>query len=183
MLVEKDRVVSVSYELRTKGFDGEIIETVSKESPLVFITGAGRMLQKFEENLNGSKMGDTFKFMLTSQDAYGEFSEESIVELPIDAFKVNGVLREDLLVVDNIIPMQDQHGNQFHGKVIEVGDVAVNIDFNHPMAGEDLYFTGEVVNIREASQEELSHGHIHQHGCNGCNHDHDHDHEHEHHHH
>jgi FKBP-type peptidyl-prolyl cis-trans isomerase SlyD len=76
MVIEKNKVVSVSYELRTHGKEGEIVDLAYEESPLQFIYGIGMMLPKFEENLSNLKVNDTFDFMLTSEEGYGERNEE-----------------------------------------------------------------------------------------------------------
>jgi FKBP-type peptidyl-prolyl cis-trans isomerase SlyD len=85
---------------------------------------------------------------------------------------VDGELQEDLLVIGNRLPMRDSEGNALDGTVVEVNEAAVVMDFNHPLAGQDLFFTGNVVNVREASADELNHRHVH-----GHSHGHSHDHE------
>lgn len=167
MVVTKDKVVSISYELKV---NGELVDTAAAENPLVFLYGHGQLLQLFEENLNGLSVGDSFEFMIAPKDGYGEVNDMAIVELPKDIFMVDGELQEDLLTIGNRLPMRDSEGNALDGTVVEVNDSAVVMDFNHPLAGQDLFFTGNVVNIREASSEELSHGHVHAH-----NHDHEQD--------
>jgi len=175
MNIEKNKVVSLSYELRTS-LEGEIVEKVENEQPLSFLFGTGSMLEKFEGNLLGLKSGEKFEFKLDYQDAYGAYTKEAIVEIPKDAFKIDGKIEEGLLEMDNIIPLQDNQGNRFNGKVINLSDSMVTMDLNHPLADKDLYFKGEVVEVREASEEELSHGHIHHehhhhhedHECTNC---------------
>lgn len=171
MIIEKDKVVSISYELKLANGDGEIVENVNKKNPLVFLLGHGNLLPKFELNLTGLKIGDNFDFVLNSDEAYGKASAEAIVDLPKAVFMTDGILNEELLYIGNIIPMTDQSGNRFNGKVINLSENEVKMDFNHPLAGETLHFKGEVVDVRDASYEELEHGHIHQSsncGCGGC---------------
>ena len=168
MVAEKDKVVSISYELKLKGKIDEIVENVNKNNPLTFLLGHGNLLPKFESNLNGLKVGDNFDFILTSEDAYGKVSEEAIVELPKNVFMFDGTVNDELLYIGNVIPMTDQSGNRFNGKVIDLTEDNVKMDFNHPLAGETLHFKGEVVDVREASHEELEHGHIHQQNTGGC---------------
>ncbi len=169
MVIEKDKVVSVAYELKLANNSKELVEKVNSESPLQFILGYGNLLPKFESNLTGLKVGDGFDFVLSSEDAYGNVSSEALVELPKSVFMVDGQLDDNLLVLGNVIPMMDQSGNRFNGKVTELKADSVKMDFNHPLAGEALHFKGEVVGIREATEEELEHGHIHQkeEGCSG----------------
>lgn len=168
MIISENKVVSVSYELTTSSSKGEIIETVAATSPLTFISGTGNLLAAFEENLSGLKEGDSFSFSIPCKDAYGEPNEKAVVSLPIDAFIVDGQVDNELLQIGNVIPMRDQSGRRLNGKVKEVAGNNVTMDFNHPLAGDDLHFKGTVVGVREATAEEVAHGHIHEeHSC-GC---------------
>ncbi len=162
MKIEKLKVVSVTYDLRTDGFEGQIIESATEENPLKFIFGIDMMLPAFEAQLEGLEQGDTFQFKLAADDAYGQPNAENILDIPIDAFNdENGKRQEELLKVGNVIPMQDNEGNQFYGEITEIGENSVKMDFNHPMAGKDLYFIGKVIEVRDATPEELDHGHVH----------------------
>jgi FKBP-type peptidyl-prolyl cis-trans isomerase SlyD len=119
------------------------------------------MLPKFEENLSGLEPGKKFEFLLKSNEAYGDYEEEAVIDVPKEVFMEDGKLREDLLQLGNTIPMEDTEGNQLNGVVAEIGDEKVKMDFNSPMAGRDLHFAGEVLDIRQATKEELEHGHVH----------------------
>ncbi len=166
VIADKDKVLSVRYELRLKAKDGELVEMVDESKPFTFIFGTGYMLEKFEAKLKGMSENETFEFVLTSNDAYGERNEENMAEIPMSAFETNGKVEEGLLAIGNFIPLRDEAGNHYNGKVLSVSNDVVKLDFNHPLAGEDLYFTGAVLSIREATAEELSHGHVHEHGHN-----------------
>ncbi len=172
IVADKNKVVSVRYELRLKAKDGEVIEMVDESKPFTFIYGTGYMLEKFEEKLKGMSDNETFEFSLTSDEAYGERNEENMAEIPMSAFEANGKLEDGLLTIGNFIPLRDEAGNQYNGKVLSVSEDMVKLDFNHPLAGEGLYFTGAILSIREATEEELSHGHVHEHnhdhGDDGC---------------
>lgn len=144
--------VALSYELKS---DGEIVEKVTAEAPLQFVYGAGFLLPKFEEQLTGLDKGDKFAFRLESEDAYGPVIEDAVVDLPKDIFMVDGKIEEGLLEIGNQLPMSDNQGNRLVGIVKEVGDDTVKMDFNHPMAGHTLDFTGEVVEVREATPEDM----------------------------
>lgn len=167
MVIEKNKVVSLTYELRANDKSNGIVEKVNADQPLTFLYGNQSMLPAFEEHLGGLKCGDTFDFMLTAEQAYGIVDENAIVELGKDIFTSDGQERDDLLFVGNMIPMRDSNGNRMDGKVIEIGDTSVKLDFNHPMAGNSLFFKGEIVDMREATEEELTHGHIHA-GTDDC---------------
>lgn len=168
MIIEKDKVVSVTYELKLAGKGSELVEKVNSNKPLQFLLGHGNLLPRFEENLTGLKVGDGFDFVLSSEEGYGNIAQEAIVELPKTVFMVDGELDDNLLTVGNVVPMMDQGGNRFNGKVIDVSAEMVKMDFNHPLAGESLHFKGEVVDVREATAEEITHGHIHQQSSCGC---------------
>jgi FKBP-type peptidyl-prolyl cis-trans isomerase SlyD len=174
MIVSKDKVVSLTYELRLGDNEGEVVESLTKEEPLSFIYGGGGLLPKFEENINGLKIGDSFNFGLLSHEAYGAVNKDAIVDVPLQAFEIDGKIEEKLLQPGSKIPMQDSSGNKLVGVVKEVTNDRVRMDFNHPLAGSDLYFSGSITEIREASEEELKHGHLHTScdcgsgGCNDC---------------
>lgn len=164
MKIEKNKVVSVSYELRLDENGTEIIDAAQENQPLSFIFGNGMMLQKFEDNLENLSKNDIFKFKLTSEEGYGTRNEENVSDIPLNVFEQNGKIEEKLLAVGNIIPLQDDKGNHYNGKVVSVDDKNVKLDFNHPLADKDLYFSGKIVDVREATQQELEHGHVHSHG-------------------
>ena len=161
MVIEPNKVVLVHYTLTEGTAEGEVIETTEGRDPLGFIFGVGMMIPDFESNLTGKQAGDTFAFGIKAANAYGEYDETAIVEVPKEIFEVDGKIPEDLLVVGNVLPLTDQQGNHFEGMVAWVGLDKVKVDFNHPMAGVDLFFTGSVENVREAEEAELSHGHVH----------------------
>lgn len=160
MKTASNHVVSISYQLTEKGSD-VLVEKVTADDPFVFLMGAGNLLEAFEQQLTGLSVGDTFDFILESEEAYGPVDENAIVKVPVEAFFINGKFAEDLVVVGKPIRMQDQYGNPLIGTVIERGLENVTIDFNHPMAGKALHFRGEILAIRPATEEELEHGHVH----------------------
>lgn len=168
MQISNNKVVSLTYELRLDNEEGKIVEVVKDESPLTFLYGVGNLLPMFESNLNGLTAGDVFNFTLTSDEAYGNPTEDKIVQVPKEVFVVDGKIDDELLQVGNSIPMMDRDGNRLSGQVKTIDDDAVMMDFNHPLAGDTLHFNGKIVDIREATEEELEHGHIHADGGCGC---------------
>lgn len=155
MNIEKNAFVVLTYELRTDNENGQLIEKVDKATPLKFVFGSGRMLDSFEENINGLTTGDSFKFKIDCNNAYGEVNKDAIVELPKNIFVVEGQLREDLLVIGKHVPMMGANGQHLIGIVLNVTNDIVTMDFNHPLAGEDLFFSGEILEVREATADEL----------------------------
>jgi FKBP-type peptidyl-prolyl cis-trans isomerase SlyD len=154
--VSKDSMVTLTYDLRLDGKEGEIFESATTESPLIFLHGAGLMIPAFEEQLIGKKSGEKFEIAIPAASGYGEINEEAVVELPLDIFKVDGKVDDTLLTPGNSVPMMSAHGQRMDGIVVSVEGEVVTMDFNHPLAGEDLHFTGEILQVREASPEELS---------------------------
>ncbi len=163
MKIEKDRVVTLTYELRITDENGEpsLVETADAEQPMVFIYGMSGLPDQFEEQLDGLDTGATFDFKLTADEGYGDFDDNALVDLPLSVFEVEGSVPENMLQAGNYIPMSDSEGNQLQGRVLEVTGEAVKMDFNHPLAGKELSFKGKVENVREATTEELEHGHVH----------------------
>ena len=153
MKIKNNKSVALAYVLKV---DDEIIETVPKEKPMRFVFGQGYLLPKFEENIEGKQTGDKFEFELKAGDAYGEVDEEAFVELAKDMFAVNGKIDENLFVTGNVIPMRDSDGNRLNGTVENVLDDVIVMNFNHPLAGCNLSFTGEVVDVRDVTAEELT---------------------------
>ncbi len=187
--ISKNSMVTLSYVLHVEDAKGELIEKATEDKPLQFLFGAGLMLPKFESHLAGLKEGEPFTIRLSKYDAYGEVNEDAIVELPKHVFLVDGKFDDELISVGNVVPMMSSNGQRLNGQVLDIDDEIVKMDFNHPLAGEDLFFTGKVLGVREPSEEELaqylsgggcgcgsggcgdeecsSEGHDHNHGC-GC---------------
>ena len=164
MTIDKNKVVSLSYHLSSKTNTSEekFVEKTDAANPFMFLFGGGNVLEAFEKNLKGKKIGDTFDFHLLAKDGYGEWIESYCVSLPIESFKgADGKPDTEMLKIGNVLPMVDHEGNRMQGMIKSVDDKLVKMDFNHPMAGQDLHFVGEVVAVREASADELSHGHVH----------------------
>lgn len=167
MVVANNKVVSVTYELRKNSADGEIIEIVKDDNPLVYIAGMGSLLPDFEANLMGKRENESFSFLIPAEEAYGPREESAIIDVPLQVFMIDGAVDYELVKVGQTIPMRDQDGNRLNGIVMDVTETAVKMDFNHPLAGDDLYFTGKIIGVREATKEELEHGHVHTHGSHG----------------
>jgi FKBP-type peptidyl-prolyl cis-trans isomerase SlyD len=166
MKVENNTVVSVTYTLFAGKANEEksFIETADNENPLTFLYGVGGLIETFENNLKDLSKGDKFDFDIPAEKAYGTVDEEAVVNLPRDIFMQDGVVEKDLLTLGNVIPMTDDQGNRLNGKVVKLNDSEVTMDFNHPLAGHDLHFQGEVIEVRKATDEEIAHGHVHHDG-------------------
>ncbi len=166
MNIAKNTFVSLTYELHTDGHDGPMVEQCDVTRPLGFVFGAGRMLPAFENGIENLSVGDSFKFELTPDEAYGPRFPEAIVDVPKNVFVgPDGRLREELLQLGSRVPMLDDEGRRVIGIVLSVTDDAVKLDFNNPLAGETLFFSGKIIEVRDATVDELlDNGH---HGCGG----------------
>lgn len=156
MKIEKNKMVSLIYELRESNAEGRIIEVLDEKRPLSFIFGTGKLLPVFESNISTLIKDDTFSFSLDTEMAYGEKREEMVVNVPISVFETDGKLNEDICYVGNEVPMMDTEGNPLNGIINEITDTYVRMDFNHPMAGQDLFFTGKIIEVRNATDEEIA---------------------------
>ncbi|MEM0999837.1 MAG: peptidylprolyl isomerase [Bacteroidota bacterium] len=162
MEIKKNHVAVITYVL--KDADGELIQETSKEEPFAFIHGTGQVLPAFDTNLAGKVAGDTFEFGLEVQDAYGDYDPSRIEQL--DA-KIFAEAPPEYIKVGVSLPME-YNGHTVFGTIVEITDEAIKMDFNHPLAGKGLHFSGEVLDVRPATQEELAHGHAH--GTGGAQH-------------
>lgn len=156
MTITKNKVAALTYTLTKDNYDGQIVETVGKDQAIEFLFGAGRLLPAFELALEGKQAGDIFRFEILAEEAYGDFNANAVIELSKDVFVRNGELNKEILFIGNEIPMMDSHGKRMNGVVKEVKEDVVVMDFNHPMAGNNLYFKGIVAQVRDASYEELN---------------------------
>ncbi len=161
MIIEKNVVVSLHYKLQEDNAAGALIEETFGSEPMVFLFGTGQMIPEFERQLAGKKTGDPFAFGIQSADAYGEFDPEAMAILPLSSFVIDGKLETEMLVPGRQIPMSDNEGNRLIGTIMEVKEEGVVLDFNHPMAGQNLYFTGKIEYLRRAELSEIAHGHVH----------------------
>lgn len=155
MKITKNIVASLAYELEV---DGKIADKADEQHPLEYIHGSHMLIPRFEEELEGKEKGDNFDFILSPEEGYGAYKIEYKFDLPKEAFMVNGKLQEQFLQVGNIVPLLDSNDNVVHGLVAAIGEDKVTMDFNHPMAGKTLHFTGSVLELREATEEELENG-------------------------
>ena len=154
MKVAKGKLISVEYSLYQDGPDGELIEETTPEENFEFIFKEEEMLAAFEAELEGKEAGQPFSVFIKSEDAYGPEDPEAIVEFPKENFVVDGELDEELLQEGEIIPMSDEDGNELEGVVIETSKDTVTLDFNHPLAGIDLFFDGQIISVKDATADD-----------------------------
>lgn len=157
MRISANKYVAVIYDLNVgEGEERELMEKATREVPLKFIYGTGMMILAFEDALAGLESGDQFDFSLTPENAYGEYNEDHVLELPKNIFEIDGKFDSEMVKEGNTIPMMDADGHRMNGSVLEVKKDVVVMDFNHPLAGETLHFKGEVVDVHEPTAEEIA---------------------------
>lgn len=165
MKIAKDTVVSLAYQVRTK--DGVIVDEATAVAPLEYLHGAGDLIKGLENALDGRQIGDKFDVEIEANNAYGDYNENLVQNVPRDVFV--GV---DKLEVGMRFLADTEHG-PVPVEITAIDGDTITIDGNHMLAGQDLKFNVEVVNVREATAEELTHGHVHgahshDHGGCGC---------------
>lgn len=158
MTTDQNRIVTFRYEMFIHHEDGTQTQQVAESKPLTVMFGKGNLLEPFEKQLTGLKENDTFDFMLKSADTFGPHQDHAVQE-----FDKNEMLKdteyEDLEIEkDMYLPMETEEGTPFNGKVVDVDGDKITLDFNHPLAGKDLHFRGQIISIREATPEELETG-------------------------
>ena len=158
MAVENN-FMTVAYRLYTIDNgeeDEEPMEVANRRHPFQFITGLGLVLPKFEENLKDLVRGDEFDFVIPSADAYGEFNDELMFDVPETVFMIDGKINYNYVHEGAVVPMTGEDGTRFRATIIEIKKDAITIDLNHPYAGQDLHFVGHVIESRPATNEEIS---------------------------
>ena len=147
--IENNKVARVHYT-GTLPDTGEVFDSSEGREPLTFLVGHRQMIPGFERELMGKELGEKVEFTLSPEDAYGEHNPDAIQQVPLEMF--GGIKPEiGMTLMSDMGPF----------RVTEVGDELITVDFNHALAGKSLTFNVEVVELRDATEEEISHGHAH----------------------
>ena len=166
--------VAVSYTLYTvDGEKKEKIEEAPASTPFEFITGFGVTLDEFEKQIAQLDKGADFEFQLSKEQAYGDFEQERVLDLDRSIFQINGHFDHENIFEGAVVPLQNEDGNRFYGRVLEIGADKVKMDLNHPLAGKTLCFSGKVIDKREATNQEIQNlvnflSGEHSCGCDDC---------------
>lgn len=153
MQIAQNAVVSFHYTLTNN--EGEVLDSSEGREPLAYIHGAGNIVPGLEKELDGKTSGDQLKVAVSPEEGYGEVQEALVQEVPREAFQ--GVEE-----IEAGMQFQAQtQGGPLMVTVTKVEGDTVTVDGNHPLAGETLNFDVQITNVREASAEELEHGHVH----------------------
>lgn len=170
MTITANKVAIIHYTLKNE--QGEVLDSSEGQEPLSYLQGFQNLVPGLEAALEGKSAGDKISVVVSPEEGYGDINPDLIQELPRDMF---GGIEE--IEVGMAFHAETPDGHQVV-EVIDVEDDTVTIDGNHPLAGIELHFDVEVLEVRDATAEELQHGHVH--GTGGCGHDHSHDHDHDH---
>lgn len=150
--ITADKAVTIHYAVKNPA--GEVLDKSSEEQPLAFIFGRGMLIPGLEKALEGKTAGDAFEAQVAAEEAYGERHDGLVQAVPRQMFGDN-----------EVAPGMQFRASTDNGDqsvmVVEVNDDTVTVDGNHPLAGVDLTFDVEVVGVRDATAEELDHGHVH----------------------
>lgn len=153
-------VVEIEYTLTAD--DGQTLDSSKGEEPLAFIIGQQNIIPGLEKEVIGKSKGDAFKVTIQPKDAYGVRDEKMVQAVPKKEFGTD----IDKIEIGTQFQLQDQNGQMVIASAIEITENEIVLDANHPLAGETLHFDVEIVGVRAATEEELSHGHVHSEG--GC---------------
>ncbi|MDP5255330.1 MULTISPECIES: peptidylprolyl isomerase [unclassified Vibrio] len=153
MKIEQNVVVSLAYQVKLE--DGVVVDQSTKEAPLDYLHGHNNLITGLEKRLEGKVAGDAFSATVTPDEAYGEHSDDLVQRVPADVFQ--GV--DQIEVGMRFLADTDQ--GPVPVEVTEVDGDEVVVDGNHMLAGQTLTFDVEVVAVREATAEEIEHGHVH----------------------
>lgn len=175
--IKPGKYVEITYDLYQLNTDGseKLVHQVDPEDPEKFIFGVTRgMIEPLERALEGLEAGATYDVTVKADEAFGPYDNEQVVTLEKDIFMVDGKFDAEMVKAGALVPMMTADGFRINGLVKEVTDKEVVMDFNHPLAGKDVRFKGEVKTVRDATPEELQPAHgcgcgCHDHGCDdGC---------------
>lgn len=163
-----NRYIAVAYKLYTvDNGENTLVEEATDREPFQFISGYGITLDAFEKEIAGLEKGAEFDFTLQKEDAYGDYEMVHVLDLDKEVFTINGHFDRERIFKGATVPLQNEDGNRFLGKVLAVSDDKVKIDLNHPLAGKTLNFKGHVVEAREATNDEIQ-GLINRMSGEGC---------------
>ena len=160
MKIEDQKVVTFHYTL--KNAQGETMESSVERDPLSYLHGARAIIPGLEAAMAGREIGDEFEVTIEPEDAYGERNEGNIQRVPAKHFR-----DPKMLEAGQLVSIQTKNG-PVQATVMKVGRFNVDVDTNHPLAGQTLTFEVEVTDVRDATEEEVSHGHVH--GPGGVDH-------------
>ncbi len=157
--IADNNVVTMDYELR---IDGEVVDTSEDGDPIVFLQGAGQIIPGLEKAIYGLTAGDKKSVTVAPEDGYGEIDPDSIVEVPKDEFPEDFPLELGVEITVNTEDEDDESlEEEMEATIVAINEDTITLDFNHPLAGKSLNFDVNILEVRQATPEEIEHGHVH----------------------
>ncbi len=154
MTIAQHKVVTIHYKVSDSESD-EVIDSSENAEPMTYLHGAQNIIPGLEQALEGKAVGDELEVVVEAADAYGERSDDRIQQVPMEAFQGMEKVESGMAVT-----AQTDQG-QINLVITEVNGEMVTVDANHPLAGKSLKFEVSVEDVRDASEEEMAHGHVH----------------------
>jgi len=154
--VQDGLVISIEYTLRV---DGEVLDSSDDAGPLQFLAGYGNVVPGLERDMIGMQLGESKDVVVKPEDGYGEFDDEAFMDVPRNEFPADMEIE-----VGAELNVTDEDGQEQYARVENLTAESVRLDFNHPLAGAELHFSVKVVALRDPTEEELDHGHVHEEG-------------------
>lgn len=167
MKITKNSIVGLTFELKVSKDEDEIesapfsVEVRNEDDPFYFLFGNSGLPEKFESSLEGKTQDNVFSFVLGVEEAYGNADEDLLITLPKSQFSKERGFNDEMLAEGNFLPLMDENNLPMQAKVMKDLGEELLLDFNHPLVGFDLHFDGKIMEVREATKEELEHGHVH----------------------
>lgn len=152
LTLQNNLVGAIAYKLTV---DGAVEEVITPEEAIEYLHGEDNIILGLEEALEGKKAGDTFAITISPDKGYGEYDEEEVDSIPLDEFALD---TSDLKVGEEIELWSEEDDDIFEATILEITDTYIRLDFNHPLAGKTLHYEVKVVEVREATEEELEMG-------------------------
>ena len=156
--VDDGQVVSMHYTLHV---NGQVLDSSEGGEPLQFIQGMGHIIPGLEQELYEMKIGDSKKVVVAAKDGYGEIDTEAFMDVPRDSFPP-----EVPVEIGTELELRDQSDHPVYARIETITEENVRLNMNHPLAGKELHFDVKIEDLRPATEEEVSHGHVHDHGHN-----------------
>ena len=154
MTITQNKVVTIHYKL-VDAANGDLIESSKNGQPMAYLHGAHNLIPGLEKALEGKNVGDEFYVTIAPEDAYGERSENGVHQVPLETLK-------DLEKIEvGVVLTAETESGPANLQISEVGETEVTVDANHPLAGKTLIFSVSVEAVRDATDEEVEHGHAH----------------------
>ncbi|GHV72302.1 hypothetical protein FACS1894201_00730 [Bacteroidia bacterium] len=145
MPITSNSCLSIAYLLRYDDKNGDVIEEISEQEPLNVQLGTGELLDKIENHILGLSSGDHFELTVQPEDAYGDYEDDLVTTIPIEELFPDG----DTVPLEpgDVVPIKTDDDEEMHAIILEVDGQTVTLDFNHPLAGETLFFAGKIVTV------------------------------------